>query len=245
MNKRVELLNCPIDIINSDNALSLVRDAIEKGNNFHIITINPEMIANSSKNDSFLNIIKSSQLNIPDGIGVKLALKLRGINCFHIRGVDFSRKLISYANENNLKIGFIGAKEEVINQACDNFLKQYPSLNIAYKRNGYFNDDIKIIEEIKNAAPRILLVGLGSPRQEEFISKLKNSVNNMVMIGVGGSFDVFSGNVQEAPIIYRKLGLEWLYRTICQPERFRRIFPALPIFLIKCIMENILKRTES
>ena len=54
MNKRVELLNCPIDIINSDNALSLVRDAIEKGNNFHIITINPEMIANSSKNDSFL-----------------------------------------------------------------------------------------------------------------------------------------------------------------------------------------------
>ena len=67
----------------------------------------------------------------------------------------------------------------------------------------------------------------------------------MVMIGVGGSFDVFSGNVQEAPVIYRKLGLEWLYRTICQPERFRRIFPALPIFLIKCIMENILKRTES
>ena len=65
------------------------------------------------------------------------------------------------------------------------------------------------------------------------------------MIGVGGSFDVYSGFTKESPLIFRKLGLEWLYRTICQPERFKRIFPTLPIFLLKCIMENIGRRVEN
>ena len=88
------------------------------------------------------------------------------------------------------------------------------------------------------ARPQILLVGLGSPFQEEFIVKLKQKLDGCVMVGVGGSFDVFSGIVEEAPIIYRKLGLEWLYRTLKQPERFKRIFPLLPMFLIKCIINS-------
>ena len=83
---------------------------------------------------------------------------------------------------------------------------------------------------------------MGSPYQEEIIFKLKDILQNTVMIGVGGSFDVFSGVVKESPLIYQKLGLEWLYRTICQPERFKRIFPVLPIFLIKCIIESIFKK---
>ena len=83
-----------------------------------------------------------------------------------------------------------------------------------------------------------MLIGLGSPRQEEFIVKLKQSINGCIMVGVGGSFDVFSGIVKESPVIFRKLGLEWLYRTLLQPERFKRIFPVLPIFLLKCIMDT-------
>ena len=88
-------------------------------------------------------------------------------------------------------------------------------------------------------------MGLGSPKQEELIDKLKNVLKGSVMIGVGGSFDVFSGFTKEAPVIYRKLGLEWLYRTIKEPKRFKRIFPALPLFLVQCIMENIVKRTKN
>ncbi len=245
MSERIAVLNCPVDIINSDSALKLVDDAILKGDNFHIITINPEMIANSSKNNSFLKIINSSELNIPDGVGVKIALKLKGVSCTNIRGVDFARRLIAYAQEKRLPIGFIGAKEEVIEACCNNFIKEYSDLNIVYKRNGYFDNDDEIINEIANANPKTLLVGLGSPKQEEFIYKLKNVLKGTVMIGVGGSFDVFSGFVKEAPMIYRKLGLEWLYRTICEPKRIKRIFPTLPIFLIKCIIENIVKRTKN
>jgi len=245
MNKRVEVLNCPVDITNFESAVNQVDKAVKNNSNFQIITINPEMIMNAQKNKEFLDIIKNSDLNVADGVGVKIALKLKNINCDNIRGVDFARKLVELADKNNLPIAFLGAKEEVIQKACENFKTKYPNLNIVYKRNGYFDNDEAIIEEINKANPKIILIGLGSPKQEEIIVKLKKVLQGSIMIGVGGSFDVYSGFTKESPLIFRKLGLEWLYRTICQPERFKRIFPTLPIFLLKCIMENIGRRVEN
>ena len=242
MSMKAFVLNCPIDLCSLDEALNKANDAIRNNINFQIITINPEMIMNAQKNEHFFNILSNSDLNIADGVGVKIALKLKKIKQNQIRGVDFSRELTKLASENNYRIAFLGAKEEVIQKTKENFLKKYPNLNFVYTRNGYFDDENKIIEEIKSANPQILLVGLGSPKQEEIIVKLKSVLQGCTMVGVGGSFDVFSGIVKESPMIYRKLGLEWLYRTILQPERFKRIFPVLPIFLIKCIIESIQKK---
>ena len=242
MSIRTTVLNCPVDLCDSAYALSQVLHAVNSKQNYHIVTINPEMIMNAQKNGAFFDILNNSNLNIPDGVGVKIALKFQGIKQNQIRGVDFARELIKLASQNNYRVAFLGAKEEVIQKAKENFLNQYPSLNLVYVRNGYFSSDDEIIKEIKNANPQILLVGLGSPKQEEIILKLKNELAGCVMVGVGGSFDVFSGIVKESPMIWRKLGLEWLYRTILQPERFKRIFPVLPIFLIKCIMSSVLKK---
>ena len=242
MSMKAFVLNCPIDLCSLDDALNKANDAIQNNINFQIITINPEMIMNAQKNEHFFNILSNSDLNIADGVGVKIALKLKKIKQNQIRGVDFSRELVKLASENNYRIAFLGTKEEIIQKAKENFLKKYPNLNFVYTRNGYFDDENKIIEEIKSANPQILLVGLGSPKQEEIIVKLKSVLQGCTMVGVGGSFDVFSGIVKESPMIYRKLGLEWLYRTILQPERFKRIFPVLPIFLIKCIIESIQKK---
>ena len=242
MSMKAFVLNCPIDLCSLDEALNKANDAIRNNINFQIITINPEMIMNAQKNEHFFNILSNSDLNIADGVGVKIALKLKKIKQNQIRGVDFSRELVKLASENNYRIAFLGTKEEIIQKAKENFLKKYPNLNFVYTRNGYFDDENKIIEEIKSANPQILLVGLGSPKQEEIIVKLKSVLQGCTMVGVGGSFDVFSGIVKESPMIYRKLGLEWLYRTILQPERFKRIFPVLPIFLIKCIIESIQKK---
>lgn len=242
MNTKASVLNCPVDLMELEEALNCANTAIKENKNFQIITINPEMIMNAQKNRAFFDILNNSNLNIADGVGVKIALKLQGINQNQIRGVDFSRELIKLASENNYKLAFLGAKEEIINLAKENFLKEYPNLNFVYVRNGYFNNNDEIINEIKIANPQILLVGLGSPKQEEIILKLKSQLNGCVMIGVGGSFDVFSGIIKESPKIWQKLGLEWLYRTLCQPERFKRIFPVLPLFLIKCIINSILKK---
>lgn len=242
MSMKAFVLNCPVELCDINDAINRSKDAIDAQKSFQIITINPEMIMNAQKNKAFFDILNNSDLNIMDGVGVRIALKLQGINQNQIRGVDFSRKLIELANENNYRIAFLGAKEEVILKAKENFLKQYPSLNFVYVRNGYFDDENQIIEEICQKNPQILLVGLGSPRQEEIILKLKQKLNGCVMVGVGGSFDVFSGIVKESPMIFQKLGLEWLYRTLMQPERFKRIFPVLPIFLIKCIISTIQKK---
>ena len=242
MSMKAFVLNCPVELIDTKEALERVSKALENKINYQIVTINPEMIMNAQKNKAFFNILNTSDLNIADGVGVKIALKLQGIALNHIRGVDFSRELIKLANKNNYRVAFLGAKEEVINLARMNFLNEYPNLNFVYTRNGYFSDENEIIQEIKQANPQILLVGLGSPKQEELISKLKNQLQGCAMIGVGGSFDVFSGIVKESPKIWQKLGLEWLYRTLCQPERFKRIFPILPIFLIKCIMNSVIKK---
>ncbi|MBQ8635731.1 WecB/TagA/CpsF family glycosyltransferase [bacterium] len=236
------VLNCPVDLCNIEDALQKAKNAIENRENYQIITINPEMIMNAQENKAFFEIINNSNLNIIDGVGVKIALRLQKINQEQIRGVDFSRELIKLASENNYRVAFLGAKDEVVNLAKENFLKQYPKLNFVYVRNGYFDNEELIIDEIKNANPQILLVGLGSPKQEEIIVKLKSVLNGCVMVGVGGSFDVFSGITKESPIIFRKLGLEWLYRTLMQPERFKRIFPVLPIFLIKCIIKSVQKK---
>ena len=234
---KTTVLNCRVDCVNSLQALEMAHKAIIEKRNFHIITINPEMIMNAQKAPEFLNIINNSDLNIMDGVGVRIALKLQKINQEQIRGVDFSRNLVELASKENLKIGFIGAKEEVIQKTKENFIKKYPNLNVVYLRNGYFKNDDEIIEEIVKSAPQILLVGLGSPKQEEFIVKLKQKLKGCVFVGVGGSFDVFSGLTKESPVIFQKLGLEWLYRTLKEPKRLKRIFPTLPIFLIKCIIK--------
>ena len=95
-----------------------------------------------------------------------------------------------------------------------------------------------MLEELRNSGAKLVLVALGSPKQEFFIEKAKRLLPEAVLIGIGGSFDVWSGAVSRAPVIYQKLCIEWLYRTLKEPKRFKRIFPTLPMFVIKVLQEK-------
>jgi len=200
-----------------------------------VVTINPEMFKEAETNPNFKKIIDEAEIVVPDGIGIKLALLLRGKNVERIPGIDFARTILRDCAKLGKKVAIIGAKEEVIVKAVENLKKEIEGLNIVYIHNGYFNDNNQIYEELKEAQADLVLVALGSPKQEYFIYNAKKVLPPCLMIGIGGSLDVWSGTVKRAPEIYQKLGLEWLYRTICQPERFKRIFPTLPLFLIKSI----------
>ena len=114
------------------------------------------------------------------------------------------------------------------------------NLNIVYTHDGYFKNDVTVLNEITNSQPDLVLAALGSPKQEFFISELKKNLPNAIMVGLGGSFDVWAGVVERAPEIYQRLGLEWLYRTVMQPERFKRIFPTLPLFVLRVLKERLL-----
>ncbi len=231
--KTVKILGFNVDTFTFGEALEYI-----KNRHGHIVTINPEMIQAAKQNEEFANIIDSAELVIPDGIGVQLGLKILGYNVRRIAGIEFARKLVDMFSENSEPIAFVGAKPEVITGAVENIKKETPSVNVCYVQDGYFKDDERVVEEIKNSGAKLVLVAMGSPKQEFLIKQLKESMNDAVFIGIGGSFDVWAGAVKRAPLIYQKLGLEWLYRTIKEPKRFKRIFPTLPLFVLKVLQEK-------
>lgn len=238
---REKLFGINIDVITFDEAIEKAHELIHSDKAAQVVTINPEMIEESETNRELRAAIKFAELVIPDGVGVEWALKLSGINAERIPGIDFAKKLLEEAARMNYKVAIVGAKEEVVHSAVDNLKSEIPRLNIAYWHNGYFKSEDEIYDNIKSWHPDIVLVAMGSPKQELFIYKAKDILDRGLMIGIGGSLDVWSGNVKRAPMIFQKTGTEWLYRTITQPERFKRVFPALPLFVLKAIAYKFFK----
>lgn len=221
-----------------------IDEAIKYANTIsgQVITINPEMIENASQNPDFAEIINSAELVIPDGIGVEIGLKILGYNVRRIAGIEFSHRMIEECAKNSQSVALVGAKPQIVEKAKENLEKEISGLYITYAHDGYFSNDEEIINELKIRQPRLVLCALGSPKQEEFIIKAKQVLPNALFVGVGGSFDVWSGVVERAPEIYQKLGLEWLYRTIKEPKRFKRIFPTLPLFVLKVLREKFIPK---
>ena len=235
---RVELLGFGIDKFDFDGAINFALDLIKTKKGGQIVTINPEMIENGLKNPEFAETLNSADLVIPDGVGVKIGLILKGINIQRIAGIEFSHKLIEECATNKFPIALIGAKPHIIYQAQENLQAEFPDLKITYFQNGYFSDKQRVLAELKEKSPKLILVALGSPKQEDFIKEARLLLPQSLMIGVGGSFDVWSGNVERAPIAFQKLGLEWLYRTIKEPKRIKRIFPTLPRFILRVMFSK-------
>ena len=231
----VELLGLNIDTYSFEEAVLKAKELIDGRCVSQVVTINPEMFEYANKDNDFANIVKEAEMVIPDGIGVKIALQINGKSVARIPGIDFTKKILKETAVNSIPVAIIGAKEEIIQKATENLQKEINGLNIVYYHNGYFNNNEEIYQELAQKSPKLVLVAMGSPKQEEFIYNAKKVLKPCLMIGIGGSLDVWSGNIKRAPKIFQILGLEWLYRTITQPARIKRIFPTLPLFIIKAI----------
>lgn len=204
-----------------------------------VVTVNPEMINLSFKNEEFAILLNNADLLLPDGVGIKLAMMIMGEKSARIAGVDFAYTLLKECEKNGITVALIGTTQEILDKAIFNIQAKMPELKIVYTHNGFFDSEEEILKALKNSGATLILTALGSPKQEFFNSNAKKYLKRGLLIGVGGSFDVWSGEVKRAPKFYQKLGLEWLYRTITQPARFRRIFPALPLFLLKVLKERL------
>lgn len=229
----VKIQNINVDTFTFSEALEFVTSG-------QVVTLNPEMIECASKNPEFADVLKEAELIIPDGVGVQIGLKILGHNVTRIAGIEFGKRVLENASVADTPVALIGAKPEVVEKAVKNFKKELPKINIVYSCDGYFDDENSVISELKNTGAKIVLTALGSPKQEFFNYKAKKIMPETLFIGVGGSFDVWAGEVKRAPKIYQKLGLEWLYRTVKEPERFKRIFPVLPLFVLKVLKERLI-----
>ena len=228
-----ELFGINVDTYTFEEALVKAKALLDGNSVSQVVTINPEMFAYAEKNTEFANIIKNAEMVIPDGVGVKIALKINGTETPRIPGVDFAKRLLIESATNSIPVAIIGAKEEIVTKAIQNLQNEISGLNIVYYHNGYFENNEDIYKEINAKSPKLILVATGSPKQEIFIYNAKKVLKPALMIGIGGSLDVWSGNVKRAPKLFQKLGLEWFYRTVTQPSRLKRIFPTLPMFIFK------------
>lgn len=236
--KTVKLLGFNIDTFDFKSAIDYAINLIKEKKGGQVVTINPEMIEFGLKNTKFAQILNNADLVIPDGVGVKIGLKIKGINAQRIAGIEFSHKMVEECAKNNFSLALIGAKPNIIEKVAANLKTEFKNLNIVYIQDGYFKNVNDVYWGLGEKNPQLILVALGSPKQEEFISKYRKDHSETLMIGVGGSFDVWSGEVERAPEIYQKLGLEWLYRTIKEPQRFKRIFPTLPRFILRVLLSK-------
>ncbi|CAM2779296.1 WecB/TagA/CpsF family glycosyltransferase [Hathewaya histolytica] len=211
-------------------------DEIEKRDKVNIISGNPEILYSGLYNDILKECFTDkTALIIPDGIGTVISSKLVNQPVKEkIAGIEVMDLIIEKAYKENKGIYLVGAKKEIIEKCIYNLKEKYEHLNILGHHDGYFSMDNceEIIEDIKNKKPYALFVAMGCPRQETFIWRNINELPCKVFMGVGGSFDVLSGNTSRAPEFMINMGLEWLYRTFKEPFRIKRLF-VIPKFIIK------------
>lgn len=200
---------------------------------FHIISLNPEnlILANECKN--FKKVIETAQLKIIDGIGIILAGKILKIKVGErIPGVDLMKELIEIANEMRLRVLLIGGRGNLADSLANCYQKKYPKAkfkgiegikNIKNNNKKVIKAEEEVIFSIvSDFKPHLVLVAFGSPYQELWIERHKDKFKNCIVMGVGGAFDFLGGRVPRAPVFLRKLGLEWFFRLIIQPWRWRR-----------------------
>lgn len=235
--KKENILGINVSVTTYEELKNNVIKDIENNKKSFIVAINPEKILKARKDNDLKSLLNKATYQIPDGIGVIYASKLkRGNIKSRITGIDSMEMLCSLSNEKKYKIFMYGAKKETVEKAKDALEQKYKGINIVGIMDGYEKDEKKIINAINKSKADIIFVALGSPKQELWITKNMNKLCPKIYQGVGGSFDVFSGNVKRAPKWMQKSGLEWLYRLIKDPKRiFRQVklFKFLLIIIFK------------
>lgn len=238
------LFGVPIEGIAFDEAFEASR---RKGRSFWIVTANPEILLEARCAGAYASILKQADVRMVDGFGLWLILRLFGYKTHRVAGVEIAERLIQLAQREQWRIAFIGGAPGVAEEAARNTADAYHDIQIHAEEGGMVgldgSDDATGVDarrRITNFAPDILLVAFGHPKQEQWIAKhIKEFPGLKVVVGVGGTFDYWSGVAMRAPMFFRALGLEWLWRLLREPKRVRRIIRAVFVFPILAITDRL------
>ncbi len=231
MENRLNILGVGVDICTMEAAVDFLVSAIERDGLTSVYTPNSEIILHAYKNPDYCEVLNRGSLVTADGIGVVYASKiLKQPLPERVSGFDLANKLLERVAPEGKSLYLFGGKPGVAEKAAKKICRLYPGINIVGISDGYFDaeKEKEIIADINEKNPDILFVCLGFPKQECWIDA-HSDLNAKVAMGIGGSLDVFAGEVKRAPLFFQKCGLEWFYRLIKQPSRFIRML-ALPKF---------------
>jgi N-acetylglucosaminyldiphosphoundecaprenol N-acetyl-beta-D-mannosaminyltransferase len=238
--ERIDILGIPVDRVNMQEAAARFRELLETEDCSVIVTPNSEILLRATKEPDLGEIIRRAALVIPDGVGLLYASRiLKQPLEERVTGIDFLSVALEQLAARGGSVYLLGSKEGVASAAAEKMQERWPDLRIAGTHHGYFTDGEApaMAAEIAPLKPDLLVVALGSPRQERFMADYGQTASARTAIGVGGSLDVWAGTVRRAPEVYRRHWLEWLYRIVKQPSRLKRS-AALPAFMLRVLFSG-------
>lgn len=234
---RVEILGVGVDVVTAEEAFrritSFWKDRDGAGLCRQVVTLNPEMIMAAQRDPELRAVLEESALVVADGIGVVWASRVLGTPVpERIAGIDLASQLIAEAAHQGRSVALVGGQPGVADEAARRLREKHPALRVSAAFHGYFSEaeGESVVARVAEAAPDLLLVGLGAPKQELWIHRNLRRLNARVAMGVGGALDIFAGRARRAPVAWQRLGLEWAYRLLRQPWRAKRMM-ALPRFV--------------
>ncbi len=229
-----------IENLPQDEFLKKMKQCLIQEEKRFVVTANPETLMFAEKDREFREILLNPHTTIvADGIGVIKGAKLLKMDLKHrVLGVDLALQLLSSCHELNKSIYLLGAKPEVIEKMKETIKKDYPNAKLVGAVDGYVEDKEAVFMDMYKKKPDVILVALGIPRQEKLINKYYGQFDKGIFVGVGGSFDVISGNKKRAPSFFVKLNLEWLYRITKEPSRLKRFFDSNIRYMFKIMKER-------
>ncbi|HWJ02353.1 MAG TPA: WecB/TagA/CpsF family glycosyltransferase [Verrucomicrobiae bacterium] len=239
---RVSILGVEVDNVSLIEAVNRVEGLALGGTPSLVVTANPEIIWRARSDKSFAQCLEAAEMVTADGIGIIIAAKILGKPLKQrVTGIDLITAIFAGAEKKPFTFYFLGGRPGIAQKALENITARFPGVQVVGVHHGYFDDDAAILKDIKEKKPDILLAALGMGKQEKWIREKAMAAGVPVSIGVGGSFDVFSGEVKRAPVWMQKAGIEWLHRLIKQPSRLGRMLQ-LPKFLAAVIGSRLTGR---
>lgn len=233
---QTEVLQIAVDCVQQADLLTFLLQRAQLTEPLHVVTINAEMAYAASLDPELKQILDQADLVIPDGIGVVWALKHQGVRVARLPGVELVEQLLKHSAESELKLAILGSSPETLEALQAVLQARFGKVKLVFCQHGYYQPaaEPEILERLRASGAQVLFVALGVPRQEQWIAAHKQQLGIPVLMGVGGSFDVISGRLERAPLWMRRAHLEWLYRLLQQPSRWRRML-ALPKFVLKVL----------
>jgi len=228
----VDILGTSISTMTMDETLSRLEDFATGADSHLVVTADATALVIAHEQPEFKNILDQASLITADSVGIVWAMKRAGLtHPSKVSGVELVDHICRLSADKGYRIYFLGAAPGVADLAADHFRLKYPGCNIVGSHDGYFpaESDELIAEEVAATKPDFLFVAMGMPRQEKFILKTQAIIGAKVGMGVGGSFDVYSGKTKRAPKIVQKMHMEWLWRLILNPSKISKV-KSLPTF---------------